>query len=195
MRFNARENDQAGLYFYRARYYDPLVKRFISEDPIGTTGGQNFYAYVNGNPVVSPSWLYLGYLAGAMPKAQVQDIQLSLAPGWYPILTAESFLGRLILKEGRPRAVFFKAGWPMPWLKNEITVVKFSAGESAQLENGKGMITLSKEYPWGTVHFMQRAHLAYIAPFGVSVSSTYSFDKLQAAVDDIQRISRIHTSP
>src|SRR6266851_62428 len=143
----------------------------------------------------SPSWLYLGYLAGATPKAQVQDIQLSLAPGWYPILTAESFLGRLILKEGRPRAVFFKAGWPMPWLKNEITVVKFSAGESAQLENGKGMITLSKEYPWGTVHFMQRAHLAYIAPFGVSVSSTYSFDKLQAAVDDIQRISRIHTSP
>jgi hypothetical protein len=38
------------LYFYRARYYDPQLMRFISEDPIGLAGGMNSYAYVKGNP-------------------------------------------------------------------------------------------------------------------------------------------------
>jgi RHS repeat-associated protein len=28
-----------GFYYMRARYYDPLVGRFISEDPIGFEGG------------------------------------------------------------------------------------------------------------------------------------------------------------
>ncbi|MBI2745252.1 MAG: Ig-like domain-containing protein [Burkholderiales bacterium] len=50
--YTSRENDyQAGLYFYRARYYDPVLKRFISSDPIGLAGGINTYTYVEGNPV------------------------------------------------------------------------------------------------------------------------------------------------
>ena len=41
-----------GLYYMRARYYDPSVGRFISEDPIGFAGGDvNFYAYVSNDPV------------------------------------------------------------------------------------------------------------------------------------------------
>jgi uncharacterized protein RhaS with RHS repeats len=36
----------------RARYYDPYVGRFISEDPIGFAGGDvNLYLYVSNNPV------------------------------------------------------------------------------------------------------------------------------------------------
>jgi RHS repeat-associated protein len=46
--YTSRENDQTGLYFYRARYYDPVLKRFISEDPIGLRGGMNSHAYVGG---------------------------------------------------------------------------------------------------------------------------------------------------
>jgi RHS repeat-associated protein len=50
--YTSRENDGAtGLYFYRARYYDPVLKRFISEDPIGLAGGDNVYGYVGGDPV------------------------------------------------------------------------------------------------------------------------------------------------
>jgi len=45
--------------YYRARYYDPQIGRFISEDPIGFGGGMKFYSYVKNNPAkyVDPSGL------------------------------------------------------------------------------------------------------------------------------------------
>jgi RHS repeat-associated protein len=65
--FTGRENDGTGFYYYRARYYDPHSGRFLSEDPILTSGNplpptvlqkvlsepQLFhgYAYATGNPV------------------------------------------------------------------------------------------------------------------------------------------------
>jgi RHS repeat-associated protein len=49
--YTGRENDGTGLYFYRARYYDPVLKRFASSDPIGLAGGANVYIYVDGNPI------------------------------------------------------------------------------------------------------------------------------------------------
>jgi len=33
--YTAREQEETGLYYYRARYYQPGIGRFISEDPIG----------------------------------------------------------------------------------------------------------------------------------------------------------------
>ena len=40
------------LYYYRARYYDPMQGRFISQDPIEFLAGDvNFYRYVGGDPV------------------------------------------------------------------------------------------------------------------------------------------------
>ena len=54
--FTGREWDaEAGLYYYRARYYDPKIGRFLSEDPIAVprrdTRELNPYAYVANNPV------------------------------------------------------------------------------------------------------------------------------------------------
>ena len=41
-----------GLYYMRARYYDPSVGRFITEDPLGFGGGDvNLFAYVQNNPI------------------------------------------------------------------------------------------------------------------------------------------------
>jgi len=49
--YTGRENDGTGLYFYRARYYNPQFPRFISEDPIEFNGGDtNLYAYVGDSP-------------------------------------------------------------------------------------------------------------------------------------------------
>jgi RHS repeat-associated protein len=56
--YTGRESDTAasnmsptGLHYYRARYYDAEMQRFISEDPIEFRGGLNFYRYVSNNPI------------------------------------------------------------------------------------------------------------------------------------------------
>ncbi|HYH05001.1 MAG TPA: RHS repeat-associated core domain-containing protein, partial [Bacillota bacterium] len=48
-RFTGKEQDGTGLYYFGARYYDPMMGRFISVDPIGD--GINWYGYCNGNPI------------------------------------------------------------------------------------------------------------------------------------------------
>ncbi len=50
--YTGRENEGNGLYFYRARYYSPLLGRFISEDPLGFAGGINLYRYALNNPLL-----------------------------------------------------------------------------------------------------------------------------------------------
>jgi RHS repeat-associated protein len=51
--YTARELDsETNLYYYRARYYDLNTGRFLSEDPVEFNGGgNNFYRYVNDNPL------------------------------------------------------------------------------------------------------------------------------------------------
>jgi len=51
--YTGRELDaETGLYFYRARYYDPIGGRFLSEDPAAFEAGENFYPYAGNNPVI-----------------------------------------------------------------------------------------------------------------------------------------------
>jgi len=51
VQYTGRENDQTGMYYYRARYYVPRLGRFVASDPIGLEGGLNTYAYVLNNPL------------------------------------------------------------------------------------------------------------------------------------------------
>jgi RHS repeat-associated protein len=63
--YTGRENEGNGLYFYRARYFNSVLGRFINEDPLGFAGsGPNFYAYVFNNPtnLVDPFGLDAGTL-------------------------------------------------------------------------------------------------------------------------------------
>jgi len=49
--YTGRENDGTGLMYYRARYYQPRLQRFLVEDPFQLNGGDiNFYSYVGNNP-------------------------------------------------------------------------------------------------------------------------------------------------
>lgn len=71
--FTGKQFDQqTGLSYYNARYYDPLIGRFISLDPQAVNPADwmtfNRYAYVNNNPfryidptgMWSMSWLFAG---------------------------------------------------------------------------------------------------------------------------------------
>jgi len=51
--YTARESDpETGLYYYRARYYDNCIGRFLNEDPVSFAGGIDFYQYVGNNPML-----------------------------------------------------------------------------------------------------------------------------------------------
>ncbi|MBM3273194.1 RHS repeat-associated core domain-containing protein, partial [Candidatus Kaiserbacteria bacterium] len=53
--YTGRERDEeTGLYYYRARFFDPLTGRFISEDPLGFAAGDaNVNRYVGNHPNLS----------------------------------------------------------------------------------------------------------------------------------------------
>jgi RHS repeat-associated protein len=59
-KYTGRELDPNGLYYYRARYYDAAIARFVSEDPIRFYGGDaNLQSYVGNSPTnfIDPSGL------------------------------------------------------------------------------------------------------------------------------------------
>lgn len=50
--FTGRQFDQeSGLYYYRARYYDSWKGRFLQRDPEGYADRMNLYEYTRGNPL------------------------------------------------------------------------------------------------------------------------------------------------
>ena len=52
--FTGREYDEIlGVYYYRSRYYNPSIGRFLSRDSMGFDAGDiNLYRYVDNNPLI-----------------------------------------------------------------------------------------------------------------------------------------------
>jgi RHS repeat-associated protein len=83
--YTGRENDGTGLMYYRARYYHPKAKRFISEDIVGQGAGPNVYAYVEGSPMMyrdpEGKWIIgvvgagVGAITGAAGSVAAQLVQ------------------------------------------------------------------------------------------------------------------------
>ncbi len=52
--YTGREYEiETGLYYYRARFYDPTLGKFIQRDSIGFADGTNEYEYVHSRPISS----------------------------------------------------------------------------------------------------------------------------------------------
>jgi RHS repeat-associated protein len=66
------QTDSNGLYFHRARYYHPALRRWLSGDPIGEAGGLNLYGYVANDPIIfiDPTGLLLNTTAAGMAAYQ-----------------------------------------------------------------------------------------------------------------------------
>jgi RHS repeat-associated protein len=82
--YTGRENDGTGLYYYRARYYSPILARFISSDPIGLDGGINVYAYVDDDPIsgIDPGGLiFMSTLGGLQRGVSLGQAATFGAPG------------------------------------------------------------------------------------------------------------------
>ncbi|MCL5059795.1 MAG: RHS repeat-associated core domain-containing protein [Candidatus Thermoplasmatota archaeon] len=97
--YTGREPDATGLIYYRARYYDPSIGRFISRDPIGLQGGLNQYAYVSNDPVnaTDPSGEIVVNAAGAAVGAGYGAVSGGISGaivGWNAPTASGGFLAR-----------------------------------------------------------------------------------------------------
>jgi RHS repeat-associated protein len=104
IRYTAREDDGTGLTFYRARYYDPVLKRFIASDPIGLAGGINTYAYVEGNPLTLSDPEGLQAIPPSTRAPSIRDFLPNVPPSFALDDTqGRMLLGRCVQDECRTR--------------------------------------------------------------------------------------------
>jgi len=69
-KYTGQESDtETDLYYYRARYYDPILARFLSTDPVNEN--LESYCYVNNNPIK-----YVD------PTGELEEIPHTSVPAW-----------------------------------------------------------------------------------------------------------------
>jgi len=93
-RYTGREFDsETGLYYYRARYYDPAAGRFLREDPLGFRGGINKYAYVSNSApnFRDPRGLCGGTLLGCAASLSQEGSLNAILPVQIPLLGSNFF--------------------------------------------------------------------------------------------------------
>jgi len=73
------QEDETGLVYMRARYYEPTTGRFISEDP--ARDGVNWYLYADGNPVnrVDPTGRFIITVLGGSGIGNTSDAEQAAA--------------------------------------------------------------------------------------------------------------------
>lgn len=151
--FTGRENDGAsGLNYYRARYYDPRLGRFIQSDPIGLNGGLNTYAYVNGDPVTltdpTGEFAVVGALIGAgleyltNPCATASDLLIAGALG----AVGGGISAKVFLRFG-PRSLTRVTGKEWSHSISEKVVNRYTSGWLNRLLNRRGGINGSWTSP------------------------------------------------
>lgn len=102
--FTGREFDfETGLYYYRARYYDPRLGRFIGQDPISFAGlDANLYRYANNSPtnhtdplglMTVPSYGLLPRRTGAVLLAMKSAAVVAITNGGVWIVTSAVSVG------------------------------------------------------------------------------------------------------
>lgn len=67
------QTDANGLLHMRARYYSPYLMRFLNADPIGFSGGSNWFAYADGNPISKND--PFGLVAWGLPSQYSQSAE------------------------------------------------------------------------------------------------------------------------
>jgi len=84
------EGDSTQLYYVRARWYDPVTHRFLTQDPIGLEGGTNPYTFAGNDPVnagdpdglrVECTTTYIYYTHIELPEVNVSCTQTAGAGG------------------------------------------------------------------------------------------------------------------
>lgn len=106
--FTGRERDsETGLYFYRARYYDPATGRFLTKDPLGFASGDgNLFRYAGNNPInrVDPSGrivIALGPLLPAIGAGFAAAVEFVASVGAVDLVVTAALATAVVLQGER----------------------------------------------------------------------------------------------
>jgi RHS repeat-associated protein len=139
--YTGRERDEeTGLNYYRARYFDAAVGRFISEDPIGfRAGDSDLYRYVGNNPInlIDP--------LGLDGEVVIQKREIVLSNG-------DKYVDFGSTQYYRPSGWTW-GGWPKwggsePELKGN-TISQDTTNAWIRYKSQKNGLTAPKAEPWG----------------------------------------------
>lgn len=193
-KFNShRLDDESGLYYYNARYYDPHIGRFITPDTIVTDPGNsqslNRYMYVEGNPITlndpsgnRPSWQIDLYAEQVMSnwKQQADRQPDNVLTQMCKSLLNSAFFGMISLIDG--------GGWSFlaHWITNFVNFPEFNLSYS--YKEGWGVTAGYTYYGCGGgSHWQQRGpnkgfsqwgavSLSYQS-FSIGLTTSFNFNK------------------
>jgi RHS repeat-associated protein len=158
--YTGREwDDEIGLYYYRARYYDAEIGRFIAEDPISfNSGDSNLYRYVGNNSLsyIDPTGKLSAELTALVGQSHPgsnkgsKDSSIwffnTISPTYTKALSTATFWFYIITERDSREQEIPNSKSGIPWL-----------AVGYQLKNNLGKVVLR---PWGA----SRESLAEPAP-------------------------------
>jgi RHS repeat-associated protein len=149
--YTGREIDEeTDLNYYRARYYDSSIGRFITQDPIGFNAGDtNLYRYVNNNPInlIDPLGL------GNRLVWQIREQTLSNGSSVTTYGVDESY-NNTTVQVYRPKGSLFPSGVKIGVNKNQpklgnLSIIKDKTHALIEFVPGPAKTTNPSVEPWG----------------------------------------------
>jgi len=148
-----KQDDESGLVYMRARYYEPTSGRFVSEDR--SCVGINWYRYASNNPVnridqsgnadgdTSSIWwagifgaavaiAYLAYTVLYSPNLECKIIALSgltFITAWFGIETFSDYTSKRFVEKLKLGGIFITVG--MGFVGNPLLAGLYAIGESS----------------------------------------------------------------
>ncbi len=152
-KFNTHDQDtESGLLYYKARFYDPAIGRFITPDTImpdpTKTQSYNRYAYVEGNPVTFQvnSKFFSTYFSPDCDRIYRAFFER------FPRFVVKTFPMPLFFRFTMPRN--FSAGETRPWKNVILRVAGITFQWKQEVREAKNYFCFCISF-WSSIFFLR----------------------------------------
>jgi RHS repeat-associated protein len=160
--FAGRRYDiEIGLYYNRARYYNPYTGRFLQVDPIGYGDGMNMYAYCKNKPLIftDPS----GLDAAPNDPNNIMYGELQVVTGRYWVVPEQFNLGDPIPRAIGTDILEDKINLGLGIIQIDMSGSNTVAKIDAQLANYEGYLEAVSHIVGSEIHFSLNLKLGWRA--------------------------------